>query len=90
MSKFWVKTLAIIFDLTLMFLYVATPFVIGIFIHHFFKPYDLCTVIAFVIIWIVLNFILYALALFLIKVLRYYFDVIHNLLEEVEEYKRNK
>lgn len=90
MSKFWVKTLAIIFDLTLMFLCVATPFVIGIFIHHFFKPYDLFTVIAFVIIWIVLNFILYALALFLIKVLRYYFDVIHNLLEEIEEYKRNK
>ena len=90
MSKFCVKTLAIIFDLTLVFLYVVTPFAIGIFIYKFFKPYDLFTVIVFIILWIILHFILYALALFLIKVLRYYFDVIHNLLEEVEEYKRNK
>jgi hypothetical protein len=90
MSKLRLKTLSIIYDLTLAFLYLATPFAIGTFVHLFFKPYNLITVIAFVVIWIILNFLIYALGLFLIKVLRYYFDVIHESFEELEDYRRNK
>jgi hypothetical protein len=90
MSKFWLKTLSIIYNLTLVFLGLVTPFAIGILVYVFFKPYNLITVITFVIIWIILNFLIYALGLFLIKVLRYYFDVIHESLEEIEDYRRNK
>lgn len=90
MSKFWLKTLSIIYDLTLVFLYLATPFAIGMFIHLFFKPYNLITVITFVIVWIILNILIYALGLFLIKALRYYFDAIHESLEKLEDYRRNK
>ncbi|WP_234423196.1 hypothetical protein [Flavobacterium sp. RSP49] len=90
MSKFWLKTLSIIYDLTLVFLYLVTPYIIAKFVYIFIEPYNLITVIIFVIVWIILNFLIYALGLFLIKVLRYYFDVIHESLEELEDYRRNK
>lgn len=90
MNKFWIKTLAIISELVLIGLYLATPILIGMLIYNFLKPEGYIKGILFFIIWFVLCFLTYPLGLFIIKVLRTNFDIIDKYLEIIDAYKKNK
>lgn len=92
MSKFWIKIFALIYDLTSMFLGVTAPFAMAMLIYQCIKPTNYIVGILFVIIWIISCWCIVALGFYLLKKIRYHFEIIDEYFEIIEDYrdKRNR
>ena len=86
MSKFWLKTMTIGYNILSFFSKNILPFIIGYYLFRIMNPENFVSGIIFFFVWILICFITIILYIILKNQLRNKFSSINNFIKEIKDY----